>query len=184
MVRALREFEGWRCLWRIPLAGLLLAAVPLALVAVIVGAAAIGGDGFDLLMRIFAAGVTVVGSTYLYPRFARQQLHVKLIANRLQTWEQANPHTYVEVLVRDTEIYRAKRTLRKAGFNPGHFLTRLGTTPPDAPDLNVKIGVEEPAMHKQSSSAEDRVGRIVGALDAAGVRARISGTDVPHRIAA
>jgi hypothetical protein len=181
MVRTLREFEGWRCLWRVPISAALFIAVPLSLIAATVGAAAVAGDDFYLHTGIVAAIISVIGSAYLHPRLMRRQLHRKVIANRLWTWEQPNPDTHVRILVRDPDVDRAKRALRQAGFNPGPFMTRLGTTPADAPELNVQVGVEEPATHAQSSSDEDRIQRMANALDAARIRARIAGIDLPRR---
>lgn len=180
MVRTLREFEGWRCLWRVPVSAALFIAVPVSLIAATVAAAAIAGDDFYLHTGIAAAIISVTGSAYLHPRLMRRQLHRKIIANRLWTWEQPNPETHVRILVREPDIDRAKRALRQAGFNPGPFMTPLGTTPADAPELNVQMGVEEPAAHLQSSSDEDRVRRMADALEGYRIRARIAGIDVPR----
>lgn len=76
------------------------------------------------------------------------------------------------------------RTLRRAGFNPGVFMTRLGTAVPDAPDLNIRVGAEEPKAHPQSASCEDGARRIAAALDSAAIRARVGGIDLPRRAAA
>jgi hypothetical protein len=183
MVRTLREFEGWRSLWRVPVSGALFVAVPLGFVAVAVAAAAIAGDDFDFQTAIVAAVVAVIGSNYVIPRLARRQLHRKLVAERLWTWEKPNPGTHVRVLVRESDVDEAKRVLRRAGFNPGMLMTRLVSPPPDALDLDVQVGVEEPEAHPQSSSDDDRVRRMASALETAGLRARVAGIDVPRRAA-
>ena len=184
MIRTLREFEGWRCLWRVPASAALFAAVPLFLIGVSVGAMAIAGDDFDLDTGVVAAVVSVVGSTFLYPQLVRGQLHRRLIATRLATWESPNPATSVPLLIREPHIQAATHVLRRAGFNPGVTMLRLTATPTDARDLDVQLRVEEPAAHPQSSSDEDRVQRVAHALDVAGIRARVAGVDVPHSLAA
>ncbi|MEX2413029.1 MAG: hypothetical protein WD399_05185 [Thermoleophilaceae bacterium] len=180
MVRTLYEFEGWRCLWRIPASALLFVTVPLFLVGVMVAATTIDGDGSNFQRGIIAAVVAVGGGTYLYPRLNGRQLHRKVIADRLWTWEAPNPPTHIQIALRDIGVDRARHVLRRAGFNPGAFRTPLSAPPDDAPDLNVRVGVEEPAAHPQSSSDRDRAERMADALDAAGIRARIAGIDVPY----
>jgi hypothetical protein len=181
MVRALREFEGWRCLWRVPASGLLYLAVPILFVGLAVSGAAISGNDFNVETAVIAAVVTVVGSTYVIPRLSRRQLHRKLIAERLWTWEKPNPATDVPVLIRELDVDEAKRVLRRAGFNPGPFMTKLGAPPDDARDLSVRFGVQEPEAHPQSASDEDRVRRVAEALSAVGIRARVAAVDVPGR---
>jgi hypothetical protein len=180
MVRTLREFEGWRCLWRVPTSAALFVAVPLFLIGITVAATAIAGDSFDVDPALVAAIVGVGGSSYVYPRLARRELHRKLIADRLWTWEKPNPATHVQILLRDADVDDAKRRLRRAGFNPGTFMTRVGSPPSDAPELEVQVGVEEPEAHIQSSSDEDQVRRMADALDTARIRARVAGVDVPR----
>jgi len=185
MVRTLREFEGWRSLWwRLPASTLGFVAVPVLAIGAGVLAAAISGDDFGVGRAVVAAVVATVASTYIYPRLSRRQLHRAVIANRLWTWEKPNPSTQVQVLVREPDKDDAKRALRRAGFNPGVFMARLSTPPADAQDLSFRIGVEEPEAHPQSSSDEERVRRIAHALDAAGIRARVAGHDVPSRAVA
>jgi hypothetical protein len=182
MVHTLCEFESWRCLWRLPVSVALFAAVPLFLIGVAVAAGAVAGDDFDLKTGIAAAVLGVGGSTYLYPRLARRQFHRKLIADRLWTWEKPNPSTHVRILLRENDVDEAKRVLRRAGFNPGIFMTHLASDVLDAPDLNIQVGIDEPEARPQSSSDKERVDRIAGALNASGIRARVAGIDVPRSI--
>jgi hypothetical protein len=54
--------------------------------------------------------------------------------------------------------------------------------PSDAPHLNYKINAHEPDAFPQSSSDEDRVQRLVRALTAARLDARVAGVDTDaHR---
>lgn len=179
MVRVLYQFEGTRCLWRVPVSGVLFAAAPLLLVVVAVAAAAIAGDDFALLPGVVAAIVGVVGTSYVHPRMARREFHRKIVADRLWTWEKPNPATHLEILVRDGDVGEVQRVLRRAGFNPGAFVAPLGSPPADAPDVSVRVGVEEPQAHIQSASDTVRKDRIASTLDAVGLRARVAGLDVP-----
>lgn len=106
------------------------------------------------------------------------------VSARLGTWEEPNPATYLEVLLREVDIAEAKRVLRRAGFNPGLYATHLGASVPDAPDLDFRMGVQEPAAHPQSAYDEDRICRIARALDAAGIRGRVAGIDTQSALAA
>ena len=178
MVRTLREFEGWRCLWRVPVSALLFVAVPVLLVAVTFAGTAIAGSDFNATTALIAAAVTVGGSTYVLPRLTDRELHRKLIADRLWTWEEPNPSTTVSVLLREADVDEAKRALRNAGFNPGIYMTTLSMPPDDAPALNVRVNVEEPRAHPQSVSDDDRVTRIGNALRRAALTARVGGLEV------
>jgi hypothetical protein len=185
MVRTLREFEGWRSLWwRIPASALAFIAVPVLAIGAGVLAAAISGDDFGVGRAVVAAVVATLASTYIHARLSRRQLHRTVVADPLWTWEKPNPATQVQVLVRECEVEDAKAVLRRTGFNPGVFMTRLSTPPADAQDLNVRVGVEEPEAHPQSSSDADRVRRMARALGDAGIRARVAGRDVPSRAVA
>jgi hypothetical protein len=173
----LRQFEGWRCWWRVPVAGLLYAAVPLFFVGATVLAAFIAGNDFELKTAIIAAVVGLVATGILAPRFARRQLHRRLIADRLWMYEKPNPRTEVQVLLRRSDLDSAQRALRRAKFHPGVYAVNLGSPPADALDLDCRMGVNEPEAQRQSSSDADRLKRVRDVLQGAGIRARVGGLD-------
>ena len=72
----------------------------------------------------------------------------------------------------------ARALVKRARFNLSLYGRTVGTPPPDAPDLNYKIGVEEPEAWVQSSSDEDRTRRVAATLKRAGIRARVGSVDV------
>ena len=178
MVARLREYEGRRCLWRLPVAGVLYAAVSLILVGVTVAGAAIAGSDFTLRTAVVSAVVVLVGTGLVAPRIARRRLHRKIIADRLWSWEKPNPATEVQVLMRRGDDEVARTALRRAGFNPGAYGLGLGSPPSDAADLDHKLAVHEPKAWPQSASDEDRTQRVVAVIKNAGLAARVGGIDV------
>ena len=70
----------------------------------------------------------------------------------------------------------ARSALRRARFNPWGG-GDVPMPPSDAPHLNYRINAHEPDAFPQSSSEEDRVQRIVRALTAARIDARVAGVD-------
>jgi hypothetical protein len=175
MVERLREFEGVRSLWRVPVAGLLRAGVPLALIGVTVLGAFIAGDDFNVYTAILSAVIVLVGTKWLAPLLARRFPWRGVIADRLWTWEKPNPRTEVHVLVASKDVSAARTALRRARFNPQVFGVRLGAPPENAPDLNFRLGVHEPDAWSQSESDQDRNRRILAALREAGIRAYVGG---------
>src|SRR5918992_4136176 len=116
MVRALREFEGNRCLWRVAIAGaslLLIRGLPVA-AAAIAALLAINGR---VLSATVGAGIALIFEAL------RRRIEMRLpwrmaVANRLWSFERPNPTTELEVLVRDDDALKARRALRRARFNP------------------------------------------------------------------
>lgn len=178
MAARLRDFEGWRCLWRLPVAGILYAAVPLILLGATVAGAAIAGSEFNLRTAVVSAVVVLFGTGLVAPRLARRQLHRKIIAERLRSWQKPNPATEVQVLLPRANSEAARAALRRAGFNPGVYGLGLGSPPADAPDLDLKLAVQEPEAWPQSASDEDRTRRIVAVFRHAGLPARVGGVEV------
>ena len=177
MVAKLREFEGWRCLWRFPVAVLAYVSPGLLFVGATVGAGFIARGRFDLVTAIIVA--LVAGAAALAARhLARLRLYRKIVADRLWTFEKPNPSAEVPVLVRSRDIYAVKAALRRARFNPQDVGVSLGAPPADALALDYRIGVQEPAAWPQSRSDTDRVERIAAVLDAAGMESRVAGVDV------
>lgn len=175
MFRVLREFEGWRCLWRVPVAlstYVVIRGIPVV-AAVVIALVAIRG-------RVLAAGTGAVIALVFdsLGKTLRDRLPWNAaIANRLRTHEQTNPMTNVAVLLRSTDVTTAYRALRRAQFNPQFLSRHVSTPPPDALDLDYEIRVEEPEAWAQSSSDVDRLQRIAAVLARAGLRARVGGID-------
>lgn len=171
----LREFEGRRCLWRAPAA---VASYALTWVLPVVGAVAAIYIGSDLkLTRVIAGAVVSLGSTAIAGLVARRKPWRTIFTQRLWTYEAPSPRTRLEVLVRNEDAARAWQVLRRDRFVP-LYGALLVVPPPDALDLNNRIGVQEPEEWMRSTSDEDRIRRIAGVFEAAGMRARVSGRDV------
>lgn len=176
-IRTLQEFEGRRCLWRVPVAAmtyLLIRAVPFA-AAITVALIAVNA-------RVAAAVFSVaIGLTFdaLAKRLRDRLPWRAVIDNRLWSYEKPNVITEVAVLVGTGHAPAARHALRVAKFSPSPYSTNVGTPPEDAPDLTVRLSVQEPEAWPQSSSDKDRVDRIVSALRGGGsIRARVGGVDV------
>jgi hypothetical protein len=175
MVDLLRQFEGWQVLLRIPLAWALWLLVP----TVVIGGAAVVAV-FAISGHVVAVVVSTATSTALgwFAAVLRKRLPWRApVANRLATYTEPNPRTYVAVLLSSGDVDQAVRALRRAKFNPTSFL-RIGSRPPDALDLDYQIGVEEPAAHSQSTSDEGRNARLRAVLEADRLQARVGNVDV------
>jgi hypothetical protein len=176
MVSRLRQYEGWRCLWRLPAAALVLIGISLLPFVGFAGGAYLAADldrvGFVVLGSVAAVGSSLV-ATLVWPRRPWRQL----IAKRLWSYERPNAEAAVPVLIHDRDLERAQAALRGRKLNPCSAL-RIGSPAPDAPDLTIKIDVMEPANFPQAPSDEERVQRVVDALGSAGIPARVSGTGV------
>lgn len=175
MVWLLREFEGWRCLWRVPAAAAAYASTGLLAVGGAVAAIYIGSD--LKLYRVVIGAIVSLGSTAVAGLAARQKPWRAIFACRLWKYEAPSPRTRLEVLVRNEESVRAWHVLRQGRFVP-LYGALLVAPPPDALDLNNRIGVQEPEAWIRSTSDEDRIRRIAAVFEAAGLRARVSGLDV------
>src|SRR5205085_762443 len=125
----------------------------------VLGAALTSGD-FDLTRVIVSGAIVLIGTGLLAPRLSRLRLHRRIVADGLWVWEKPNPATEVQVLVAEGDTRPARLALRRARFNPGIYSVRLGSPPPDAPNLIFKLGVHEPEAWRQSASDADRLRRI------------------------
>jgi hypothetical protein len=175
MVEKLRDFEGARSLWRVPVAGLLRAAVPLSLVGATVLGAFIAGNDFNVYTAILSAVVILAGTKWLAPLLARRLPWRAVIADRLWTWEKPNPGSEVHVLVASKDTSAARTALRRARFNPQVFGVRVAMPPERAPDLHYRLGVHEPEAWSQSESDQDRNRRVLAVLHEAGIRGCVGG---------
>jgi hypothetical protein len=175
MVRTLRGFEGPRCLWRVPVAFatlLLIRGLPVV-AAVLIALTTIHGR----IAQAALSAVIVLVFDGLAKKLRSRLPWRAAVAHRLWTFEKPHPATEVPVLVRWGDVRAAQACLRSTQFNP-QYVVRLGSPPSDAVDLDCKIGVHEPEAWPQSTSDEDRTRRIVAVMQAAGIRARVAGTDV------
>jgi hypothetical protein len=175
MVELLRQLEGWRVFLRVPLAWGLWLLGP----AVVIGGAAVAAL-FAIKGHVLATVISTAASTALawLAAVLRKRFPWRSpVANRLATYTEPNPRTYVAVLLGSGDVDHAVRALRRAKFNPTSFL-RIGSRPPDALDLDYQIGVEEPAAHRQSTSDDDRNARLRAVFEKDGLQARVGSVDV------
>jgi hypothetical protein len=176
-VETLCEFEGRRCLWRVPVA-----AATYLLARVIPFATAITLALITVKGRVATAIVSVgIGLSFdaLSGRVRQRFPWSAVVDNRLRTYEDPNVSTHVEILLPIEQAALVRAALRRAKLNPSQFSARIGSPISDAPDLTLRLGVQEPKDWAQSSSDAERIARIVAALrDAETVRARVNGTDV------
>lgn len=176
MAQRVHEFEGVRCLWRVPVAlatYALIRGVPIA-AAIVVALVAVNG-------RVLEAALSATIALLFdgLAKTARARLPWRaVVGNRLWSFEKPNPPTEVPVLLASADASSARTALRRARFNPQVHGLHLGTPPSDAPDLDYKIAVHEPAAWSQAVSDNDRTRRIVGVFEGADLRARVGGVDV------
>jgi hypothetical protein len=174
MVRALRSYEGWRCLWRLPVAGM---AVSMTVLLPAAGAVATVYIGADLkLAHVALAALVGVGVTYGTNWYARRKLWRGTFSHRLWTYEKPNPFGAVPILVKHDDVPAARRALCHDRLH----LTGIaigGNPPADAPELNTRASVEEPAAWTRSATDEERNERVRSVLADARIRARVAGTD-------
>lgn len=175
MAIRLYEFEGPSSLWRFPAALLVAALVPAVLIASAVLASLIASGKFSLASATAAAVVALIGTALLAPRLRSAQLGRALLERRLSRWECWRPGTEIEVLIPRFHLGSAQRVLRRAGFNPGASCLTLGQPPPDAPELDTRLRVQEPFGAEADA---ERLGRLLETLRGAGVRGRAGNIDV------
>jgi hypothetical protein len=175
-VSRLRQFEGWRCLWRVAAGGLILVAIPAMPVAAIVADAYLAGRAPRAVVAIVA--VAVAALTALGGYVWRRRPWLAPVTRRLWSYECPDMLPWaIRVLVRQGDDLAAAAALRRAKFNPYSFLW-IGSTPDDAPDLQVQISVVRPeAWHAPASDAA-QVEEVAGVFRRAGIRARVAGVDV------
>jgi len=176
MVRVLHQFEGTRCLWRVPLAGLLLSATALLPFAGAIAGVYLAADT-DRLPLVILGVLCAVGSAVTAPTLWRHRPWARLISGRLWSYERPVPAPIVPVLVEERDLDRALAAVRRAKLNPSGIL-RLGQPPPDVPFLRTKITVMEAADWAASSSDEALVRRVVEVFRTARITARVAGIDI------
>lgn len=177
MVQRLWEFEGWRCLWRLPVATLAYALPGLVFVGVTVLARYMAGDDFDAATALLSATVGATATALVAPRLARQRLHRRVIGNRLATFEQPNPAASVNILIRDEDLGKVECALRRARLNPARH-ARVAGPPESAPELTTQVWIEEPEKWATAKDDADRIRRVTEIMHAGGFRARVGGAEV------
>lgn len=175
MVRVLRDFEGWRCLWRVPIAGLLRVLPWVVGLAGGVGAIYIAAnlEFVHVVVGVLAGAVSTTAATWL----ARREPWRSIIAGRLWTYERPEAVPETSVLVQPASLDRSVRALRRDKLNTARARA-ISAPPPNAPTLTTEIVVVEPSAWARSGSDADRIVRIAEILKGANVRARVAGRDV------
>jgi hypothetical protein len=139
MVRLLRAFEGWRALPRLAIAGMTFGAI--ALLPVVGSVAGIYLGAPHVFARIVLGVAVSVGFGSIAERITRHAPWRGVLESPLWTYEEPNPLGFVELLVQDKDFEHAYRVLRRAHFTP-QYGARVGSPPPDAPELTVRIGLQ------------------------------------------
>jgi hypothetical protein len=175
LMAGLRQFEGWRCVWRAPVAVLWLLVSPIYAVGVFVAAVYLAAD-LHSPIRVLLAALLTLSTAPLARVLWRRQPWRGILATRLHSYETPNPAGAVPVLISSQDAERARRALRRAKLNPAASLL-LGQPPADALALDCQMRVEEPAAWAQTTSDDERNRRVLLVLACAGVRARVAGMD-------
>jgi hypothetical protein len=177
MSRTLVEFEGKRCLWRVPWAWAILAVMRGLPVAGAVAVAVLAIDSKPLAAAVSAVVALAIDGV---GRKVRARLPWRApVANRLATYEELNPASGVEIMLRSSDISPARSALRRARFNPQVYGRQVSVPPADAPAFDYVIAVHEPRAWMQSGSDYERTRRLVAILQDAAIPARVGGVDVP-----
>jgi hypothetical protein len=172
----LRQYEGWRCLWRAAFGVCLrVLTVLVPVVAAIASAYIVPGLHWPFSAALPAA-VGLVGAD-LVRRMSRRRLWRVPLAGRLRSFlEPAPGDVGTVVLVRKDDFPSACLALRRAKLTPARSLL-VGVAPDDAPDLDTQIWVvRPPRWHASERRAVDEHVRHV--LGARGIRGRSGGRDV------
>ena len=118
MLGLLRQFEGWRCLWRVAVGGLLITLVPVLAIGGFVAGAYLANDLHDPLRVAFGAIVALgpgqLAAAYIWCRDPWDAL----IANRLWSYERRDPPGDLNAMIRRAGFGLAARALRRAKLNP------------------------------------------------------------------
>jgi hypothetical protein len=172
----LREFEGWRCLWRVVAGGALLALVPLLAIGGFVAGVYVAGDlhslGRVVLGAIIALGPGQLLSLWIWQRRPWD----RLVAERLWTYEKPDGPGDLNANIQPEDFLPASRALRRAKLCPCGG-THIPTSPPGAEGLTLKLIVGRPARWHPPDAPELHV-QIRDCLRAAHIRARVGMEDI------
>lgn len=173
LVRALIEFEGRRCLWRVLLGVACLLSTAVIFIAGPWAAIYLADDlarGLRLLLALGPSSLVVAAIRSRRPWRA-------VVETRLASYAVPNPlDTDENTLIRADDHAAAASALRRARLNP-YASVRLGRPPGDAPELNVRLVVCRPAAWP-STAGKSLVDDMAGTLSEAGISARVAGRDV------
>ena len=172
----LRDYEGWRCLWRVAAGGALLALVPLLAIGGFVAGVYIAGDLHSLGRVVLGALVALGPGQLLSLRVWQQRPWDKFIADRLWTYEKPDGPGDLNAIIRPEDFLPATHALRRAKLCPCGG-TRMPIAPPGAEGLTLKLFVGRPARWHAPDAPELHV-QIRDCLRAAHIRARVAGEDV------
>lgn len=172
----LRDYEGWRCLWRTAAGGLLLALVPLLAIGGFVVGVYIAGDLHSVARVVLGAIVALGPGQLLSLRIWQRRPWDKLITDRLWTYEKPDGPGDLNAIIRPEDFLAATKALRRAKLCPCGG-TRMPTAPPGAEGLTLKLFVGRPARWHPPDAPELHI-QIRDCLRAAHIRARVAGEDV------
>jgi hypothetical protein len=176
MLDLLRQFEGWGCLWRVVVGGFLITLVPALAIGGFVAGAYLANDLHDLL-RVALGAIVAIGSGQLAAAYIwRRRPWDTLIANRLSSYERADPPGDLNAMIRRADFGLAARALRRAKLNPWGG-TQVPSGVSGLPDLDLKLIVYRSAVWHPPGSPELHV-QIRDCLESAKIRANVAGKDV------
>jgi hypothetical protein len=172
----LREFEGWRCLWRVAAGGALLASVPLLAIGGFVAGVYVAGD-LHSLGRVVLGAVIALGPGQLLSLYVWQRRPWdKLVAERLWTYEKPDGPGDLNAIIKPDDFLPAAKALRRAKLCPRGG-THMPTSPPGAEGLTLKLIVGRPVRWHPADAPELHV-QIRDCLRAAQIRARVGREDI------
>lgn len=176
MLGVLRQYERWRCLWRVAAGALLIASLPALAIGGFVAGAYLADDLRNPLRvalgAIFAIGAGQLAAAYIW---RRRPWHT-LIAGRLATYERRDPPGDLNAMIRRADFPLAARALRRAKLNPWGA-TQVPAAVSGVPDLDLKLIIYRSALWHPPSSPELHI-QIRDCLQAARIRANVAGEDL------
>jgi hypothetical protein len=176
MLGLLRQYEDWRCLWRVVAGGLLITLVPALAIGGFVAGAYLANDLHEPLRvaigAIVALGPGQVAAAYIW----RRRPWDTSIANRLWSYERRDPPGDLNAMIRRADFGLAARALRRAKLNPWGG-THVPSVVSGISDLDLKLIVYRSALWHPPGSPELHV-QIRDCLRAAKIRANVAGEDL------
>jgi hypothetical protein len=172
----LREFEGWRCLWRVAAGGALFISVPLLAIGGFVAGAYIAGDLHDPARVVLGAIVALGPGQLLSLSIWRRRPWDALVASQLWSFEKPDGPGDLNTIIRSEDFERASKALRRAKLNPCGC-THIPTSPPGAEDLDTKLIVGRPVRWHPPDAPEIYL-QVRDCLREAHIRARVAGEDI------